>query len=105
MLAIANNVVPSPTDNAEVIHSAVFEEFAVFNGQDGVNQVGWNRIVGQQPTLRPIRVFAQSGDQLGFQLVACEGLPTLVDDGVDLACARVDGGDVRRVVRLRSWLN
>src|ERR1700739_1895202 len=105
MLAVADNVVPCPTDHAGVIHAAVLKELAVFDGQNGLHKVGWNRIVRQKAAFRAVRVFAQSCNQQRLQLVTRKRLPMVVSDRVDLTSARVNRGSIRRVVRLWSGVN
>ena len=53
-----------------VVDAAVLKESPVFNGQHRLHKIGRNLFVGNQPPLRAVCIFAQAGNQQGFQLIA-----------------------------------
>ena len=67
-------IVSKCAEDAPEINPAVLKEPPVFDGDDGLNQVGWNLVVIEQPALGAICVFAQAGDEQRLELVAGERL-------------------------------
>ena len=89
-------------DHADVVDAAVLEEAAVFDGEDGLDEVLRDLVVGDEAALGAVGVFAEAGDEKGFEFVAGERLAVVVGDGVDDAVGDVDGGAVLGVVGLRA---
>ena len=63
MLAVPDHVVPCPADHAGVIHAAMLEELAIFDGKNCLHEIRRNPIVGQQAALGAIGVLTQPGYQ------------------------------------------
>ena len=78
MLAVADDIVPCPTDHAEVVDSAVLKEAAVFDGQHCLHNVLRNFIVSEQAALGAVDVFAEAGDEQRFKFIAGERLAVIV---------------------------
>ena len=53
-----------------VVDAAVLKEAAIFNGDDGVDKVRRNFIVGEHAALGAVGAVAQAGDEQRFELVA-----------------------------------
>ena len=64
----------------QVVDAAVLKEAAVFDGDDGMNKVGRNLVVGEQAALGAVGVLAQAGDQQRFEFIAGERLAVIVGD-------------------------
>ncbi len=58
---------------AEVVDAAVVEEVAVFDGGDGLDEVRWDLVVGDEAALGAVLVFGERGDELGLELVGAAG--------------------------------
>ena len=83
----------------------MLEEAAVFNGDDGMNEIRRNLVVGEEAALGALRALAQAGDEQRLELVAGKLLAVRVGDRIHHAAADVDGGAVGRVIRLRAGLH
>ncbi len=82
MLAVANHIVPGPTGDAEVVHAAVLEEAAILDGQNGLDQVRRNLVVGEQAALGAVGIVAEAGDEQRLQLIAGKRLAMIVGDRI-----------------------
>ena len=92
-------------DGAEVVDAAMVEEVAVFNGEDGLDEAGWDLLVGDEAALGAVLVFREGGDELGLELVGLECGAVFRGDALDLAIGGVDGGAVGVVVALSAGLD
>ena len=90
---------------APVVDAVVFKEAAIFDGEHGMDEVRRDFVVGHQAALGAVGVFAEAGDEDGFELVAGEGLAVVVGDGIDNAAGDVDGCSVLGMVRLRAGID
>ena len=99
------DVVAQRAQDAPVIDAAVLKETPVLNGDDGVNQVRRNFLVGEQAALGAVGVLAEAGDEQRLELIAGKRLAMLVGDRIHYAVADVDGGAIGRVIRLRAGLH
>ena len=61
----------------------MLEEAAVLDGEDGVEHVGGNLIVGDDAALDAVFIFGERGDELRLELVGGEGCAVVGDDGLD----------------------
>src|SRR5580698_4862534 len=105
MLAVADDVVPSPTDHAEVVDAAVLKKTAVFNCQNALNEIVGKLVVGDKAPLGAVGVVAQAGDEQRLKFVAGKGLAMVVGNRSDNTRADMDGGAVLRVIGLRAGVN
>ena len=55
VFSVADQVMPTPTRHAPVVHSAVLKEPAVLDSHDRMDEVGRNFVVGEQPALDAVR--------------------------------------------------
>ena len=72
------HVVEQRAHHADVVHAAVLEEAAVFDGDHRMHQVLRNLVVGDQAALGAVGVFAQAGDQQRLQFIAGQRLAVIV---------------------------
>ena len=79
-LRVAGSDRETRNSSAAVVHAAVLEEAAVFDGQHRLDQILRDLVVGEQPALGAVGVFAQAGDQQRLQLIARQRLAVIVGD-------------------------
>ena len=102
VLAVADQIVPRPAEHREVVDAAVLEEAPVLDGQNSIDHILRNLVVGEQAALGAVGVVAQAGNQQRLQLIAGKPLAMIVGDRLHHASADVDRGRVRRVKGLRA---
>src|SRR5208282_4731971 len=85
------DVVAHRAQNAPIIDAAVLKESAVFNGDDGVHEILWNLVVGEQAALGSLRALTQPGDKQRLEFVTGKLLAVRVGDRIHHAAAHVDG--------------
>ncbi len=90
---------------AKIVDATVAEEVAVFDGEHGVDEVGWNFVEGNEATFGAVLVFGERRDELGLELVGAESCAVLSRDAFDDSVGGGDGGAVGGVKALRAGLD
>ena len=63
-------IVPQRSEDAVIVHATVLKEAAILDGDNRVDQVGRNLVVGEQAALDAVGACTQAGDQQRLKLVA-----------------------------------
>ena len=82
LLLARGQIVEDRFDEPPVVDAVVLEEAAVFDGQNGLDQIGRNLVVGEQAALGAVGVVAEAGDEQRLQLIAGQRLAVIVGDGL-----------------------
>ena len=102
LLLACGQVMENRIHEPPVVNAVVLKEAAVLNGQDGLDQVLRNLVVGDQAALGAVGIVAEAGDEQRLQLIAGQRLAMIVGDGFHHAGADADGCAVLRMIGLRT---
>ena len=59
------DVVAKRAEDTHIIDAAMLKEAAVFNGDDGMHEIGWNLLVSEQAALGALGALAEPSDEQG----------------------------------------